>query len=66
MRDEIENQEKMIRRARDNVIAIKEMARSGRSLAGVNTPGGGGTNGLVRGAAAESGLSLKTKLNSEF
>jgi|TARA_B110000285_G_C15077292_1_gene591484 hypothetical protein len=64
MRDEIENQEKMIKRARDNVIAIKEMARSGRSLANSGT---GGASALLRGVGAvESGLSLKTKLNSEF
>jgi len=55
----------MIKRARENVIAIKEMHRSGHSLVHSNTPAGG-TSALMRGAGVESGLSLKTKLNSEF
>ena len=54
----------MIERAKENVMAIKDMARSGRSLVHSNTPGGAGA--LLRGSAAESGVSLKTKLDSEF
>ena len=54
----------MIKRARENVLAIKDMHRSGNSLVHSNTPGG--TSALMRGAGVESGLSLKTKLNSEF
>jgi hypothetical protein len=50
----------MVKRAKENVLAIKEMARSGRSLVHSNTPGG--TSALMRGGV-ESGLSLKTKLN---
>ena len=52
----------MVNRAKENVLAIKEMARSGRSLIHSNTPGGG-TSVLMRGGVGESGLSLKTKLN---
>jgi len=53
----------MINRARENVIAIKEMARSGRSLVSGTA---GANSALLKAGAVESGLSLKTKLNSEL
>jgi hypothetical protein len=48
----------MINRTKSNVIAIKDMARTGRSLLSGDISGA-----LIKGGG-ESGLTLKTKLNS--